>query len=243
MCSITLGKINKLRGIKCWSWSSCDPHAPHESDILTGLSSTTLADTCLYSLYQHGRRRFLLLLFHTGCLVETPVSCIHSQKWSPVTSRGGPGPTLDVLPKRSRSSHVLWELMQCLIQYVPQTMSLHSKNGSRLRLPSVWSPSPWASATFQRKRLEWSGWRAAIMGSVGNEPIRSHLILMQNSNVSGLLGLGKAFCSLSDFGWMFWLRSDAFPDAQRWSIGISAARLASPASFRRRRTLVYWRDA
>lgn len=43
------------------------------------------------------------------------------------------------------------------------------------------------------------------MGSVGNGPIRTHLILMGNSNVSGLLGLGKGFYSLSDFGWMFCL--------------------------------------
>lgn len=133
------------------------------------------------------------------------VSWFHSQKWSPITSRGGPGLTLKVLPKKSRSSHLIWELMQCLIQYVAQMMSLHSKNASQLHLPSVWLPSRWANTTFQQMRLEWSRWRATIMGSLGNGPIRTHLILMQNSNVSGLLGLGRGSYSLSDFGLMFWL--------------------------------------
>lgn len=43
------------------------------------------------------------------------------------------------------------------------------------------------------------------MGAMGNGPIRTHLILMQNLNVSGLLGLGRGSCSLSDFGLTFGL--------------------------------------
>lgn len=175
-----------------------------------------------------------------------PVSCIHSQKWSPITSCGGPDLALNIVPKRRRSSHLIWELMQSLIQYLPQVISLHSKNVSQLHLPSVWPPSRWANTTFHPKRPDWSRWRAAVMGAVGNGPIRTHLILMQSFNLSGPLGLWQRFI-LSEWLWfdvLTWFegsRSDWFPDAQRWTFGTDSAHLASLARFRREQLyLLMW---
>lgn len=128
------------------------------------------------------------------CSTHTrPVSCIRSQEWSPIPLCGSPDLQLNVVPKRSRSSHLIWELMQSLIQYVSLMMSLHRKNVSQLHLTSIWSPSRWANTTFHQKRLEWSRWKAAVMGAMGNGPIRSHLILMQSFNVSVPLGLWSRF--------------------------------------------------
>lgn len=164
-------EINKFRGITFRSWWSCSSHELCSSDILTGVCCHQYLQTHAYTIYNNRKMLccncpfasalFPMTLYWMFSPHTRLVSCSHSLKWPPIL-----GLALNIVPKRSRSSHLIWELMQSLIQYVPQMMSFHSKNISQLHLPSVWSPSRWAKTTFHQKRMDWSGWRVAVMGAV-----------------------------------------------------------------------------